>query len=549
MKLDFNFNAKTLIKNWWKQITNNLETIENEINTLEDEGIITEYIADGAVTTEKLADENVTEEKLEDGAVSTSKIADAAITEEKLDDKAITETKLDDILKHGFRPLPVSGWEITDEHCNVVIDQQLYDKTRAYLYFSQKTKIDAARIGSSLHSFWCVGTNRVGGGSLYMNRAYLLGPEIEILGNKCIQAVDLTGTYERDLVLMQSSGSGSGGAQTLADLKEFAENTKAELEEKVNNAITQTQKAAANGVATLDENGKIPLEQIPSGVLICPQLEITAASGTVVTVTNNLETFTKTSTGFAAFDLPSFGQWTITAGAYKKTITVDEIKVYKVRALALADATWAQIAEISEAGEAQERWSIGDEKDITVGGETLTLQIYGFNHDDLTGGGKAGITFGLKNLMAEKREMNSANSSAGGFTGTPIYTWLQGELLSSLPTDLKGVIKFVDKKTSEGNKSTTINTDSMKVFLFSSIENGLRVNDEVYKEEGSQYPIFTDNASRIKYIANGSGEQYEWWERTPYIGVNNKFCTVNNMGSTGSYNPYGLRGVCFGFCV
>lgn len=214
----------------------------------------------------------------------------------------------------------------------------------------------------------------------------------------------------------------------------------------------------------------------------------------------------------------------------------------------LAENSWAQIAAVSAAGNAENYWKVGDELDIVVNGETLTFQIYGFNHDDLTGGGKAGITFGMKNLMAETRQMNSTNTNAGSFTGSAMYDWLQNTLYPALPEDLRGLIKAVDKKTSAGQQSTTIKTESMKLFLFSPIENGLRTTTAVYQDEGETYPIFTDNASRIKYLANGAGSANTWWERSPGAASSTYFCSVNSGGgAVGSASS--SYGVCFGFCI
>lgn len=214
----------------------------------------------------------------------------------------------------------------------------------------------------------------------------------------------------------------------------------------------------------------------------------------------------------------------------------------------LANNTWAQIAAASEAGVAASTWSVGDTKNITVGGETLTVEIVGFNHDDLASGGKAGITFGLKNLMANTRQMNSSNTNAGGFTGSDMYDWLQGTLLNSLPSDLRAVLKSVNKKTSAGSQSSTINTNAMKIFLFSEIE---IFGSVTYSKsgEGSQYSRFATASSRIKYLSNGSGSANSWWERSPYGSNSSYFCRVSSSGSA-SYNGAGdSRGVCFGFCV
>lgn len=214
----------------------------------------------------------------------------------------------------------------------------------------------------------------------------------------------------------------------------------------------------------------------------------------------------------------------------------------------LANNTWAQIAAASEAGVAASTWSVGDTKNITVGGETLTVEIVGFNHDDLASGGKAGITFGLKNLMANTRQMNSSNTNAGGFTGSDMYDWLQGTLLNSLPSDLRAVLKSVNKKTSAGSQSSTINTNAMKIFLFSEIE---IFGSVTYSKsgEGSQYSRFATASSRIKYLSNGSGSANVWWERSPYGYDSGSFCVVNSVGNANGNAANYSGGVCFGFCV
>lgn len=214
----------------------------------------------------------------------------------------------------------------------------------------------------------------------------------------------------------------------------------------------------------------------------------------------------------------------------------------------LAANSWAQIAEASAAGKASSLWKVGDTKDIIVNGETLTLAIMGFNHDDLQSGGKAGITFGMKNLMASVRDMTSSGSNSGGFTGSAMYTWLQGTLLNSLPADLRGVLKSVNKKTSAGNKSTVINTNAMKLFLFSEQE---IFGAKIYSAggEGAQYSYFATAANRVKYIANGAGAVRAWWMRSPIVSNSLYFCQVSTGGSSVSSALVSAIGVCFGFCV
>ena len=217
----------------------------------------------------------------------------------------------------------------------------------------------------------------------------------------------------------------------------------------------------------------------------------------------------------------------------------------------LDEYTWEEIDYISSNGLASEYgFQVGDEKNIILStNEALTLAIMDFDHDDLADGtGKAGITFGLKNLMASTRQMNSSNTNSGGFTGSAMYTWLQGDLLNSLPADLQTVLKNVNKKTSAGNQSSTINTNAMKVFLFAEIEIFGAVTHSA-EGEGEQYSYFATDANRIKSLSNGSGSLQSWWTRSPSIKFTGEFCRLNTAGGTGSYGANSSWGVCFGFCV
>lgn len=215
----------------------------------------------------------------------------------------------------------------------------------------------------------------------------------------------------------------------------------------------------------------------------------------------------------------------------------------------LEQTTWEEIDIIAQANKAAEYWAVGATKDIVVAGETLTVEIVGFNHDDLVSGGKAKITFGLKNLMKDTRQMNSTTTNVGGFTGSKMYAWMQGTLLNSLPPDLKPHIKNVSKKTSVGNKSSTIHTNSMKLFLFSEIE-VFSTTTYSFPGEGSQYSRFKTTSSRIKYLANGTGAVGWWWTRSPSTVNSDFFCGVGyNGGLSSGFNSSTLNGVCFGFCI
>lgn len=215
--------------------------------------------------------------------------------------------------------------------------------------------------------------------------------------------------------------------------------------------------------------------------------------------------------------------------------------------LRLADCSPAVIEALSRSGNADKVFAVGDEVDVTLTtGESITLVILGFNHDNLTGGGKAGITFGMKELLQTNYRMNATSTNAGGWTSCEMRTQTMQMLFSYLPAEWQSVIKAVDKLTSAGSQSTTINTTSDKLFLLSNVEvDG--TTSATYKDEGVQYEYYKTSANRIKHTASGSAGN--WWLRSPGATGATYFRGVGISGAVGSIGASLTLGVAFGFCV
>ena len=118
-------------------------------------------------------------------------------------------------------------------------------------------------------------------------------------------------------------------------------------------------------------------------------------------------------------------------------------------------------------------------------------------------------------------------------------------LLNQLSSDLKSVLKFVNKVTSKGNNQSGLETTSDKLFLLSEIE-VFGATQYSYAGEGKQYEYYTAGNSTIKKVNGSAGY---WWERSPRSGNTSNFCYVNNSGTAYSYNASYSYGVSFGFCV
>ena len=166
----------------------------------------------------------------------------------------------------------------------------------------------------------------------------------------------------------------------------------------------------------------------------------------------------------------------------------------------------------------------------------------------------------MKNCLATRYQMNASNTNVGGWESSKMRTSVMPTLLSQLPADLQSVIKSVYKKTSAGNKSTTITTTNDKLFLLSEVEvNGTTAT--TYADEGEQYAYFKRNGGYVQYgndgyypngikaLSNGDGDSYGWWLRSPSVTGTYSFRCVGGDGNVSYYYASYSCGVSFGFCV
>lgn len=140
--------------------------------------------------------------------------------------------------------------------------------------------------------------------------------------------------------------------------------------------------------------------------------------------------------------------------------------------------------------------------------------------------------------------------------------------LSQLPSDLRNVIKAVNKKATAGNQGTSLTASSDKLWLFAAaelwsktaIENSalsdLKNNAAAYNGEGTQYEYFKNtvgdaepNNSCSALVKRKNGSAYTWWLRSPNVGSTGSFRYVGSDGAVFGSVAGLTSGVCFGFCV
>ena len=259
------------------------------------------------------------------------------------------------------------------------------------------------------------------------------------------------------------------------------------------------------------------------------------------------------STGYATLYPTKLGEWTITyqfSGSQKvRTYNLEVIGIVTVYPFTagsdLEHTEWGDISVISQLGMAEQFFKVGDTKNIKVNGVSYPVQIIGFKHDNLSAGGKAGITFQMVDCLSQTYQMETSNTNANGWDRCRMRTSTMATLFNQLEAALRSTIKPVNKLASAGNQSSTIKSSSDKLFLLSEVE---IFGNTTYSKpgEGTQYAWYKAGNSRIKKV---NGSAYYWWERSPRATGSTGFCLVGNGGSADGSNASDSLGVSFGFCV
>ena len=257
----------------------------------------------------------------------------------------------------------------------------------------------------------------------------------------------------------------------------------------------------------------------------------------------------------------------------------------------LNDNTWATIKEVSDAGQGENYWSVGDTKRITINGKVgnftfsnlaIDAFIIGFNHNSSREGtnrihfqiGKIGgkdvclcdSQYGSGQSGNGYFNMNPNNSNSGGWNGSYMRKTLLGNsgtpssppansMLAALPSDLRAVMKSVTKYSdntggSPDNASYVTSTTDY-LFLLAEFEyHGARsYANSAEKNFQLQYSYYKAGNSKVKYKHGETGTAAYHWCRSVYVGGTYYFCLVDTGGSANRNGAYNSWGAAPGFTV
>lgn len=261
---------------------------------------------------------------------------------------------------------------------------------------------------------------------------------------------------------------------------------------------------------------------------------------------------------------------------------------------ALNDMTWEQISAISAAGKAREYFSVGDAKRIVINGAIgntnfsnveLCAFIIGLDHNselegnntihfqlfmnNLAGGVKVCLTdskYASTTTSTGYYNMNTSNINTGGWQGCRMRTTtlgcnsspsspLEGSLLAALPSDLRNVMRSINKYTNNtggATNSAAYVTNTIEfLWLLSEFEvYGVRKEaNSAEQNYQKQYEYYSAGNNRVFYKYDATTTASYWWLRSP-CAANGYFCLGGTTGDAvnrdGAHTSYGIAPA---FCV
>ena len=187
---------------------------------------------------------------------------------------------------------------------------------------------------------------------------------------------------------------------------------------------------------------------------------------------------------------------------------------------------------------------IGQSRNISITGYgTFAFQLIGIGHDSLASGGTSKLlTFQSIDIVCN-HNMNSSNTTSGGWESSAMRTFMNGELLSKFPQYVQDVIVEVKKPyCATANGATQYSND--KLFIASEKE---IFGTSSYGNDGTQYEYWSINNTNNARIKKLNGSAQYWWMRS--VRDSTRFRVVGTAGGAGDYNASVSGGCVPFFCI
>lgn len=219
------------------------------------------------------------------------------------------------------------------------------------------------------------------------------------------------------------------------------------------------------------------------------------------------------------------------------------ISAYPVTDYSTIDDSWAEIFAAENDGTYASKYSVGDTKQMSVGGEIVYAQIAAINTDTLSAGGTAKITWIIRDCLTTAYSMNVTSTNAGGWSESGMRTWLHNTVLPTIDEAVRNNIKAVSKVSYDYTTNSDITTDET-VWIPSARE--IFGGTSGYEQSGPVYSaLYTNANSTTKFRSTSTSA---WWLRSSARN-DGFFVNTTTIGGQGTSSATSNNGVAFGFCT
>lgn len=193
-----------------------------------------------------------------------------------------------------------------------------------------------------------------------------------------------------------------------------------------------------------------------------------------------------------------------------KTATTAQAVTVKAYDPVFANNTWEKIIEAAASGRASELWQVGSTKPYTIGDETYTARIIGFDHDALDatdarygdasyngGKNKAAITLEMVECTSTSYQIHTSNNQNVGWSACALRNNTLPAIKATIQSEIQNAIRTVVKKRAEspsadyGKYSETPDT----LFILSLVE---------YNRKSSAHASWADEGTTYAYYEAGN---------------------------------------------
>ena len=210
--------------------------------------------------------------------------------------------------------------------------------------------------------------------------------------------------------------------------------------------------------------------------------------------------------------------------------------------------SWETIARAAKKNNIS-KYNIGDTKTINMGTYgTHTIRIANTTRPiecDTTGFSQTACGFVLEFTdLITTHAMNSTETSNGGWPAMNLRTFLNNDILNSLPSDLQSVIISTQVVSGHNDTETTNYTSTDKLYLLSIQELfGDQSSGETAAALTRQLDYYKSVNTTSSNAFPADKDRSSWWTRTVSLSYKNTFMMIDPFGLIASGSPTYQEGI------